>query len=100
MGEDLKKGVRSIKEVVTFDEEEITDEILQNRLNEFTGKIDDMAKLVQKGQRPRREAHAEVSQKKKPKDHRRARRKLARAHRCRFAGGPQARDSPTPSASA
>ncbi len=38
MGEDLKKGVRSIKEVVTFDEEEITDEILQNRLNEFTGK--------------------------------------------------------------
>src|ERR1700733_7860667 len=33
MGEDLKKGVRSIKQVVTFDEEEITDEILQNRLN-------------------------------------------------------------------
>src|ERR1700690_1938246 len=44
MGEDLKKGVRSIKEVVTFDEEEITDEILQNRLKEFTGKTDDMAK--------------------------------------------------------
>jgi RNA polymerase primary sigma factor len=50
MGEDLKKGVRSIKEVVTFDEEEITDEILQNRLNEFTGKIDDMAKLYKKAQ--------------------------------------------------
>ncbi|MGB8830907.1 MAG: RNA polymerase sigma factor region1.1 domain-containing protein, partial [Candidatus Sulfotelmatobacter sp.] len=48
MGEDLKKGVRSIKEVVTFDEEEITDEILQNRLNEFTGKIDAMAKLYKK----------------------------------------------------
>src|SRR5881296_3781636 len=48
MGEDLKKGVRSIKEVVTFDEEEITDEILQNRLNDFTGKIDDMAKLYKK----------------------------------------------------
>ena len=32
LGEDLKKNVRSIKEVVTFDEEEeITDEILQNR---------------------------------------------------------------------
>src|SRR5439155_943939 len=40
MGEDLKKGVRSIKEVVTFDEEELTDEILENRLNEFTGNID------------------------------------------------------------
>ena len=38
MGDDLKKGVRSIKEVVTFDEEEITDDILQNRLKEFTGK--------------------------------------------------------------
>ncbi len=47
MGEDLKKGVRSIKEVVTFDEEEITDDILQNRLKEFTGKIDDLAKALQ-----------------------------------------------------
>src|SRR5438876_10245071 len=44
LGEDLKKSVRSIKEVVTFDEEEITDEILQNRLKELTGKIDDLAK--------------------------------------------------------
>ena len=77
MGEDLKKGVRSIKEVVTFDEEEITDEILQNRLNEFTGKIDDMAKLYKKATLLE-EKYAEVSLKKKPKDHRRARRKLAR----------------------
>jgi RNA polymerase primary sigma factor len=78
MGEDLKKGVRSIKEVVTFDEEEITDEILQNRLNEFTGKIDDMAKLYKKAN-VLEEKYAEVSQKKRPKDHRRARRSLARA---------------------
>jgi len=78
MGEDLKKGVRSIKEVVTFDEEEITDEILQNRLNEFTGKIDDMAKLYKKAN-VLEEKYAEVSQKKRPKDHRRARRNLARA---------------------
>jgi len=78
MGEDLKKGVRSIKEVVTFDEEEITDEILQNRLNEFTGKIDDMAKLYKKAN-VLEEKYATVSQKKRPKDHRRARRNLARA---------------------
>ena len=78
MGEDLKKGVRSIKEVVTFDEEEITDEILQNRLNEFTGKIDDMAKLYKKANLLE-EKYATVSQKKRPKDHRRARRNLARA---------------------
>src|SRR3954454_12460407 len=29
IGEDLKRGVRSIKEVVIFDEEEITDEIVE-----------------------------------------------------------------------
>ncbi|HKF03520.1 MAG TPA: RNA polymerase sigma factor RpoD [Candidatus Sulfotelmatobacter sp.] len=77
LGEDLKKNVRSIKEVVTFDEEEITDEILQNRLNEFTGKIDDMAKLYKKVG-VLEEKFKEVSQKKNPRDHRRSRRKLAR----------------------
>ena len=64
--------------MVTFDEEEITDEILQNRLNEFTGKIDDMAKLYKKAQFLE-EKYKEVSKTKKPKDHRRSRRKLARA---------------------
>jgi RNA polymerase primary sigma factor len=78
LGEDLKKNVRSIKEVVTFDEEEITDEILQNRLNEFTDKIDDMAKLYKKAQ-VLEEKFKEISKTKKPKDHRRWRRKLARA---------------------
>jgi RNA polymerase primary sigma factor len=78
MGEDLKKGVRSIKEVVTFDEEEITDEILQNRLNEFTGKIDAMAKLYKKVSVVE-EKYVATSQKKRPKDHRRARRNFARA---------------------
>jgi len=78
MGEDLKKGVRSIKEVVTFDEEEITDEILQNRLNEFTGKIDAMAKLYKKVAVVQ-EKYAAVSLKKRPKDHRRARRNFVRA---------------------
>src|SRR6478672_9500662 len=37
LGEDLKRGVRSIKEIVAFDEEEITEEVLTNRLNEFVG---------------------------------------------------------------
>jgi RNA polymerase primary sigma factor len=78
MGEDLKKGVRSIKEVVTFDEEEITDEILQNRLKEFTGKIDDLAKAYKKASQLM-EKFATVSQKKRPKDYRRYRLNLARA---------------------
>ncbi|HKD02064.1 MAG TPA: RNA polymerase sigma factor RpoD [Terriglobales bacterium] len=78
LGEDLKKSVRSIKEVVTFDEEEITDEILQNRLKEFTGKIDDLAKAYKKAGQLQ-EKFATVSQKKRPKDHRRYRIALARA---------------------
>ncbi len=77
MGEDLKKGVRSIKEVVTFDEEELTDEILENRLNEFTGKIDELARLYKKSNQIA-ERFAAVSQKKRPKDHRRYRMALAR----------------------
>src|SRR6266852_6214649 len=72
MGEDLKKGVRSIKEVVTFDEEELTDEILENRLNEFTGKIDELARLYKKANQIA-EKFATVSQKKRPKDYRRYR---------------------------
>ena len=78
LGEDLKKSVRSIKEVVTFDEEEITDEILQNRLKEFTGKIDDLAKAYKRAGQLQ-EKFATVSQKKRPKDHRRYRIALARA---------------------
>jgi RNA polymerase primary sigma factor len=78
LGEDLKKSVRSIKEVVTFDEEEITDEILQNRLKEFTGKIDDLAKAYKKAGQLQ-EKFVNVSQKKRPKDHRRYRLNLARA---------------------
>ena len=50
MGEDLKRGVRSIKEVVVFDEEEITDEILQNRLKDTTGKVDELNKHYRKAQ--------------------------------------------------
>ena len=37
MGEDLKRGVRSIKEVVIFDEEEITEEVLPTALKDITG---------------------------------------------------------------
>jgi len=77
MGEDLKKGVRSIKEVVTFDEEEITDEILQNRLKEFTGKIDDLAKAY-KRVGVLSEKFVGVNQKKQPKHYRRHRLNLAR----------------------
>ncbi|MBV8475299.1 MAG: sigma-70 family RNA polymerase sigma factor, partial [Acidobacteria bacterium] len=78
LGEDLKKDVRSIKEVVTFDEEEITEEILNHRRDEFTGKIDELAKCYKKANQLA-EKFVEVSQKKRPRDYRRYRMHLARA---------------------
>jgi RNA polymerase primary sigma factor len=44
IAEDLKRGVRSIKEIVVFDEEEMTDEILQNRVKDTTCRIDELQK--------------------------------------------------------
>jgi len=44
MGEDLENGVRSIKEIVTFDEEELTEEILQNRVSGITSRINELAR--------------------------------------------------------
>jgi RNA polymerase primary sigma factor len=78
LGEDLEKGVRSIKELVTFDEEEITDEIVENRLKEFLDKIHTLDKLYKKVA-PLQEKLAAVNLKKRPRDHRRYRFNLARA---------------------
>ena len=44
LGEDLKRGVRNIKEVVTFDEEELTEDILAARVKATVSRTD---KLVQ-----------------------------------------------------
>jgi RNA polymerase primary sigma factor len=78
LGDDLKKGVRSIKELVAFDEEEITDEIVIARLKDFTGQIDDIGKHYKKVQHYL-EKLAAIQQKKKPKEHRRSRWALGRA---------------------
>jgi RNA polymerase primary sigma factor len=44
MGEDLKCGLRSIKETVVFDEEEITERVLQDRVKEITHRINQLQK--------------------------------------------------------
>jgi RNA polymerase primary sigma factor len=49
IGDDLKRGVRSVKEVVIFDEEEITDEVLLGRLKDITGKIDELNRHYKRG---------------------------------------------------
>ena len=48
LGEDLKRGVRNIKEVVVFDEEELTEEILQARVKATVAKIDELVKHQKK----------------------------------------------------
>ncbi len=78
LGDELKKGVRSIKELVAFDEEEITDDIVIARLKDFTGQIDDVGKHYKKVQQYT-EKLAVIQQKKKPKEHRRNRWALGRA---------------------
>jgi RNA polymerase primary sigma factor len=78
LGEDLKRGARSIKELVAFDEEEITDEIVQARLKDFVSQIDDVGKHYKKVQQLEEKLEA-VQQKKKPKEFRRYRWALGRA---------------------
>jgi len=77
IGDDLKRGVRSIKEIVIFDEEEITDEILQNRLKDTAGKIDELNKHYKKSIQLKEKLDG-IPQKKRPKDHRKCRWALGR----------------------
>ncbi len=77
IGDDLKRGVRSIKEVVIFDEEEITEDVLQNRLKDVTGRIDELNKHYKKSI-VLAEKLAELPAKKKPKENRKCRWLLGR----------------------
>src|SRR5580692_7695608 len=77
LGEDLKHGLRSIKDLVVFDEEEITDEILQNRVDEITGRIGTLNKHYKAATRMA-EKLATIPAKKKPKEFRRCRGRLGR----------------------
>ena len=44
IAEDLKRGFRPIKEIVVFDEEEMTEETLQNRVKDTAHRIDELPK--------------------------------------------------------
>jgi RNA polymerase primary sigma factor len=79
MGEDLKRGVRSIREVVVFDEEEITDEVLQNRLKDTTAKVDELNKHYRKAQQlAAKFAEIPSKDKKRAREHRKVRWALGR----------------------
>jgi RNA polymerase primary sigma factor len=48
LGEDLKRGVRNVKEVVIFDEEELTEEVVQTRVRATVTRIDLLIKHQKK----------------------------------------------------
>jgi len=48
LGEDLKRGVRNVKEVVVFDEEELTEEIVVTRVKATVGRIETLVKHQKK----------------------------------------------------
>ncbi|MEO8727660.1 MAG: RNA polymerase sigma factor RpoD [Acidobacteriaceae bacterium] len=50
IGDDLKRGVRNVKDIVIFDEEEITDEVLVNRVKQTLAKTDDLHKHLKRVQ--------------------------------------------------
>ena len=48
LGEDLKRGVRNVKEVVVFDEEELTEEVVQTRVRATVARIEGLVKHQKK----------------------------------------------------
>jgi RNA polymerase primary sigma factor len=77
LGSDLERGIRSIKEVVVFDEEDVTDEIVALRLKATLGLIREMA-ACHKRACDLEEKIKGISRKKNARLHRRYRWKIAR----------------------
>ena len=77
IGEDLKRGLRSIQKTVVFDEEEITEVILRDRLKDITRRIDELHKHYTIARRLTGRL-ASVSAKKKAREYRRYRCQLGR----------------------
>jgi RNA polymerase primary sigma factor len=51
IGDDLKRGLRSIKETVVFDEEEVTEDVLQKRLKDFIQAVDELQNHYKRARR-------------------------------------------------
>ena len=84
LGEDLRRGVRNIKEVVTFDEEELTEEILQSRVRATVAQIDVIVKHQKKvtglEEKVEQANAAGKDAKAKAKEHRKLRWLMGREH--------------------
>jgi RNA polymerase primary sigma factor len=78
IGEDLKRGIRSIKEIVIFDdEEEIIEETLQNSVEDITYRIDELQEHYRRANQLAARLPTIVA-KLKAREYRRCRRSLAR----------------------
>lgn len=77
LGSDLERGVRSIKDVVVFDEEDVTDEIVAKRLEATLGHIRQMATHYKKACAAEEKIKG-ISRTRNPKLHRRCRWNIAR----------------------
>ncbi len=77
LGEELKSEGRSIKGVIVFNDDELTDDRIQERLEEVIGIVDESNKLYKKSVQWR-QTLALVSKTKKPRNFRRYRFALAR----------------------
>ncbi len=78
LGEALRRGRITIRDVVPVGEEEVTDEVLASRLEKCLASIDQIARMQKKGQLWRQKYLA-LPRNKKPKETRRVRFALARA---------------------
>ena len=77
ISKDLRQGIRSIRDIVVSDEEEVTEEILQNRVKDLTHRIDELRKYYKRaGQLAER--LPTISSQKKAYQHSRCRRRLGR----------------------
>ena len=77
IAEDLKSGRRSVQEMVTFDEEELTDEKLRKRAGELVRRVDQLRKHYSLACRLAQRL-ATIPPKKKAKQYQRCRSQLAR----------------------
>ena len=66
VGEDLRKGARSIKEIVQFDDEELTEEKIANKTKQTLKYIDKIAKLYDLALKQAEKLEATPKAKKKP----------------------------------
>jgi RNA polymerase primary sigma factor len=80
LGEDLKRGVRNVKEVVIFDEEELTEEIVVTRVKATVARIDTLVKHQKKiaALEEKQESINAAASKAKAKEARRVRWSIAR----------------------